>query len=50
LSGKTKTISVYFPRPLLGKLRDAMKDKAFTAESGFIVNIIRKYLEEEGYL
>ncbi len=50
LSVNTKTISVYLPRSLLGKLHDAMKDKGFTAESGFIVHIIRKYLEEEGYL
>ena len=48
MSDNTKTISVYFPRSLLGKLRDVMKDKGFTADSGFIVHIVRKYLEEEG--
>ncbi len=50
MSDNTKTISVYLPRSLLGKLHDAMEDKGFTAESGFIVALIRKYLEAEGYL
>ncbi len=47
MTEKTKTVSVYVPTFLYDKMQQAMGDEGWHSDSGYIVHVLRRHLEEK---